>query len=144
MQNTLDDVVAFNRLLSSLEREEICCGTVTPAQCTVLQTLTQGSWDMGGLASHARVTKGAMTKLIDGLERRGWVCRTRDEADARRVLVSLTADGSKEARRLQCLTHQELGAILDAIPARERPQVMRSIRLLAEAARRILAREDRC
>lgn len=139
MRNTLNDVVAFNRLLSSLEREEICCGTVTPAQCIVLQALTQGTWDMGSLAGHARVTKGAMTKLVDGLQKRGWVYRTKDEADARRVLVALTTDGREEARRLQCLTQQELGAILDAIPENERPRVMRSIRLLAEAAKQVLA-----
>jgi len=144
MKQPVEDLLAFNRLLAALEREEICCGTVSPAQCFVLQTLTEGAWDVSGLAGQARVTKGAMTRLVDGLAKRGWVRRTRDAGDARRVLISLTAAGKEEARRLRCLTQQELGAILDAIPAGERPQVLRSIRLLAEAARQVQRRADCC
>lgn len=42
MSSVVDDVVAFFRLFASFEREEICCGTVTRAQCVLLQTLSSG------------------------------------------------------------------------------------------------------
>ena len=93
MSSLVEDIIAFCRMFSSFEREEICCGTVSPAQCVLLQTLTEGEWDVSTLASHARVTKGAMTRLVDGLEKRGWVTREKAEDDGRRVLVSLTPDG---------------------------------------------------
>ena len=56
MSSVVEDVIAFCRLFSSFEREEICCGTVTPAQCVLLQTLMDGEWDLIGLAAQARVT----------------------------------------------------------------------------------------
>ena len=71
MTTLVDDVIAFCRMFSSFEREEICCGTVSPAQCVLLQTLLDGEWDVSGLAAYTRVTKGAMTRLVDGLEARG-------------------------------------------------------------------------
>ena len=91
MSSLVDDVIAFCRMFSSFERQEICCGTVSPAQCALLQTLVDGEWDISKLAAEARVTKGAMTRLVDGLEARGWVARGKTETDGRRVLISLTA-----------------------------------------------------
>jgi DNA-binding MarR family transcriptional regulator len=144
MRSVAEDVITFYRMFSSLEREEICCGTVSPAQCVLLQTLAKEEWDVSSLAGHTRVTKGAMTKLVDGLEKRGWVKRKRDEKDARRVLISLTAGGKKEAKRLRCLTDQGIAKILDAIPESERPEVIHSIHLLAEAAERTRNQLDCC
>jgi DNA-binding MarR family transcriptional regulator len=44
--------------------------------------------------------KGAMTRLVDTLEERGWVTRVRDADDRRVINLALTKDG--EARTLQC------------------------------------------
>jgi DNA-binding MarR family transcriptional regulator len=144
MSSVVDDVIAFCRMFSSFEREEICCGTVTPAQCVLLQTLTDGEWDVSSLASQTRVTKGAMTRLVDGLESRGWVVRQKAEDDARRVLISLTADGKKEAKRLGELTERSIAALFERIPSAERAQVIRSIHLLREAAEKTRAQIDCC
>ncbi|UCF45794.1 MAG: MarR family transcriptional regulator [Myxococcales bacterium] len=144
MSSVVEDVIAFCRMFSSFEREEICCGTVSPAQCLLLQTLMEGEWDVSTLAAQARVTKGAMTRLIDGLEKRGWVAREKGEDDGRRVLVSLTPDGNKEAKRLTRLTEKSIAAILDGIPQNERPQVIRSIHLLRTAAEQSRNQLDCC
>ena len=131
-------------MFASFEREEICCGTVTQAQCVTLQTLTEGEWDVSGLASHARVTKGAMTRLVDGLESRGWVRRQKADDDARRVIVSLTPEGVEEAARLARLTELSIDKLLSEIPDDERATVMRSIHLLREAAERTRDQLDCC
>lgn len=144
MSSVVEDVLAFCRMFSSFEREQICCGTVSTAQCVVIQTLTQGKWDVSGLAAHTRVTKGAMTRLVDGLEKRGWVTRQKGEDDGRRVLISLTADGEKEAERLGRLTQKSIATILERIPPDERDQVIRSIRLLREAAEQTRSQLDCC
>jgi DNA-binding MarR family transcriptional regulator len=144
MSSLVEDVIAFCRMFSSFEREEICCGTVSPAQCVLLQTLTEGEWDISGLASHARVTKGAMTRLVDGLENRSLVARQRAEDDARRVLISLTPNGKKEAKRLHRLTERSIATIFERIPAAERDQVIRSIHLLREAAEQTRNQLDCC
>jgi len=144
MTPVVEDVIAFYRMFASFEREEICCGSVTPAQCVVLQTLTEGEWDVSSLASHSRVTKGAMTRLVDGLEARDWVRRERTDDDARRVLVTLTPKGRREARRLAKLTERSVGAVLEEIPERERSEVVRSIRLLRIAAEHTRSQLDCC
>ena len=144
MSSVVEDVIAFCRMFSSFEREEICCGTVSPAQCVLLQTLTEGTRDVSSLASEARVTKGAMTRLVDGLETRGWVARERAEDDGRRVLVALTADGKKEAKRLHRLTERSISTILEGIPKADRNQVVRSIQLLRKAAEQTRSQLDCC
>lgn len=144
MSTVVDDVIAFYRMFSSLEREEICCGTVTSAQCAVLQTLTEGEWDVSSLASQARVTKGAMTRLVDGMESRGWVTRKKAENDARRVLISLTGAGRKEARRLVGLTERSIATVFEEIPNEEHEAVKHCIHLLRRAVEQTRARLDCC
>ena len=144
MSSVVDDVIAFCRMFSSFEREEICCGTVSPAQCVLLQTLTNGEWDVSSLASQSRVTKGAMTRLVDGLEKREWVVREKGEDDGRRVLVSLTTDGKKEAKRLHRLTEKSIATILERIPKGERAQVVRSIGVLRQATEEARTQLDCC
>jgi len=144
MRSVVEDVIAFCRMFSSFEREEICCGTVSPAQCVLLQTLMDGEWDVSGLAAEARVTKGAMTRLVDGLEGRGWVARERAEDDGRRVLVSLTGAGKKEAKRLYRLTEKSIATLLERIPPAERAQAVRSIHLLRKAAEETRTQLDCC
>ena len=144
MSSVVDDVIAFCRMFSSFEREEICCGTVSTAQCVLLQTLIEGEWDVSALASHTRVTKGAMTRLIDGLEDRDWVARERAEDDARRVLISLTAAGKKEAQRLHNLTEKSITTILNRIPKADRPQVIKSLNLLRTATEQTRTHLDCC
>jgi len=134
MKEVMDDIIAFCRMFALFEREEVCCGTVTPSQCVLLQTLLSGRWDVSSLAVHNQVTKGAMTRLVDGLEKRGWVRRTQSEEDGRRFIVSLTANGKREASRLRSLTEQSVGAILDRIPEDDREQVMASLHTLRKAA----------
>ena len=144
MSSVVEDIIAFHRMFASFEREEICCGTVSSAQCVLLQTLTEGEWDVSSLASQARVSKSAMTRLIDGLETRDWVDREKAEDDGRRVLVKLTPEGRKEAKRLRGLTERSISTILETIPMSERPQVIRSIHLLRDAAEQTRARLDCC
>ncbi|MBT8450863.1 MAG: MarR family winged helix-turn-helix transcriptional regulator [Deltaproteobacteria bacterium] len=144
MSSVVEDVIAFCRLFSSFEREEICCGTVSPAQCVLLQTLMDGEWDLSGLAAQARVTKGAMTRLVDGLEARALVTRERAEDDGRRVLVSLTGEGRKEAKRLRRLTEDSITTVLDRIPPADRAQAIRTIHLLREAAEQTRSQLDCC
>ena len=144
MSSVVEDVIAFCRMFSSFEREEICCGTVSAAQCVLLQTLMEGEWDVSALASHTRVTKGAMTRLVDGLENRGWVTRERAEDDARRVLVSLTAAGKKEAQRLRSLTEKSIATILNRIPKSDRAQVIKILTLLRTAAEQTRTHLDCC
>ncbi len=144
MSTVVDDVVAFCRMFAMLEREQVCCGTVTVAQCVVLQTLLEGTWDASTLASHARVTKGAMTRLLDGLESRGFIDRRQDADDGRRWLVELTAAGTEEARRLAGMTEHAVAMIMSRLPKDKRRPAVEMISQLRKAAEEVRDQIDCC
>jgi DNA-binding MarR family transcriptional regulator len=51
-----------------------------------------GRMTAGQLATSARLTSGAITAVVDRLEATGLVCRVRDAADRRRVLIEVVPD----------------------------------------------------
>ena len=51
----------------------------------------------GELARRLGITSGAVTGVIDRLERGGWVHRLADPSDRRRVIVELVPPSEKEA-----------------------------------------------
>jgi DNA-binding MarR family transcriptional regulator len=144
MRTLAADVVAFYRMFAMLERDQVCCGTVTVAQCAVLQTLLEGTWDASTLASHARVTKGAMTRLLDGLELRGFVDRHQDPDDGRRWLIELTATGTKEAKRLAGMTENAVALIMSRMPKDMRKPALAMIAELRKAAEEVRDQIDCC
>lgn len=144
MSTLVDDVVAFCRMFAMVERDQVCCGTVTVAQCVVLQTLLEGTWDASTLASHARVTKGAMTRLLDGLESRGFVERHQDPDDGRRWLIELTATGTKEAKRLAGMTENAVALIMSRMPKDMHKPALAMIAELRKAAEEVRDQIDCC
>jgi DNA-binding MarR family transcriptional regulator len=137
MSDLAASMVSFCRLFASYERDAVCCGTVTVPQCVVLQTLREGEWDVSTLAASNHVTNGAMTRLIDGLEKRGFVERTRSDEDRRRVEVRLTRAGRSEADRLASLTEQAVQRLIDRVPAAKKKHVVESLELLRQAAEQL-------
>jgi len=68
----------------------------------------------GQLAARLKLTTGAITGVLDRLERAGHARRTHDQDDRRRVMVQPTA----EARRYGSVVFGELGRDLDTLLAR--------------------------
>jgi DNA-binding MarR family transcriptional regulator len=56
-----------------------------------------GQMTAGQLAAESGLSTGAVTTLLDRLERAGYVRRVRDTVDRRRVLVELTDEARKRA-----------------------------------------------
>jgi DNA-binding MarR family transcriptional regulator len=79
------------------------------------------------------VAQSSMTRLVDGLEKRGWVERVRAGQDRRRVEVELSPAGRKEAARLSGLTEEIMATIRERIPEGKRDQVLESLTLLRDA-----------
>ena len=86
-----------------------------------------------------------MTRLVDGLERNEWTERTRDGDDRRRVLVTLTNAGRKEAERLYAETDAVVATLFEHIPHKKRRQVVESMQLLSVAMNSVSdVIRDRC
>lgn len=71
---------------------------LTATQWTTLVSLYFGHADTCvGLARKLGHDKGAMTRLIDQMEHKGWVSRQRDDDDRRLIRLSLTPSGERTA-----------------------------------------------
>lgn len=128
-----DQLIAMIRHLTLLERDVICCGTVSVQQCYILQVLDEAPRSNSELAEISGSSPSAMTRLIDGLIRSGWVERTPDSEDRRRTLIKVTKSGSAEAKRLRKLTEEAVRSIFSGIPKNKHKQVIQSIDLIHTA-----------
>ncbi|MGY2093463.1 MarR family transcriptional regulator [Nocardia gipuzkoensis] len=65
---------------------------VNPTDLQCIQLLQRGPLTAGELARRTGLTTAAVTTVVDRLERSGFVTRTRDTADRRRVVVELQVE----------------------------------------------------
>ena len=133
MKELVDELVGICRVFGIFERQAVCCGTVSVPQCIALQALLDEEHDVSRLAEHLGVSTSAMTRLVDGLEKRGWVERVRGPEDRRRVVLALSASGRREAERLRGATEKSVAAVLGRIPREKQAQVAESLRLIRAA-----------
>jgi DNA-binding MarR family transcriptional regulator len=65
---------------------------LTPTELAVLAIVRSSPRVAGQLAVATQLTTGAITRVLDGLERRGYVTRLPDPGDRRRVVVTAVAE----------------------------------------------------
>jgi DNA-binding MarR family transcriptional regulator len=116
LQAELSNEVRGNQRATDVVDELVCqlLGVNrTDARC--LDILDQdGSMSAGDLAAASRLTTGAITAVIDRLERAGYARRVPDPSDRRRVLVELTPKAYASAMELMVEPYKELYAPLAA------------------------------
>ena len=72
----------------------------TDLQCLNLLMLEDGPVTTGRVAELTGLTTGSATRLVDRLERAGYVVRVRAEGDRRRVLVAMVPERVTEFERV--------------------------------------------
>jgi len=82
------------------------------------------------IAQQMRITRSRVTKITEGLERRGLLLRTKDPEDSRYTLLSLSADGQKTLKSLEDFNHAMNKAILATLDQAQRTTVISSLSLL--------------
>lgn len=86
-----------------------------------------GASPMNVVATRLGVTLATLTSSVGKLVTKGFVARTRSEADRRQVLVSLTKDGRK-AYRVHEMFHREMvDAALDGLTPEEEDAFARGL-----------------
>ena len=120
-------------LLRRLRVEDEALGISAPRLSALSVLVFAGPMRIGELARLEQVEPPTMTRLVDGLERDGYVTRSPDPDDARAVAVRAT-DTGREAllegrrRRVEAFT-----ALLAALPQRELAQLARGVAALERA-----------
>lgn len=135
-------------------------GTLHNRAAADLVGMNQTDWDCldvldwtgpisaGELAKRVGLTSGAITGVLDRLERSGLARRVSDPGDRRRVIVELTADpDSRPSDERQAALHRSFGqlaaemfAISDEFDARQLETIVRWLRAGNEAVERSTAR----
>jgi DNA-binding MarR family transcriptional regulator len=112
-------------LLRRLRAEDKAIGLTGPRASALSVIVFRGPIAMGALAEAEQVRAPTITRLVDGLERRGLVRRVNDPADGRVQLVEATAAGKR---------------LLQKGRARRVARLMEGVAQLAVDDRRVLAR----
>lgn len=91
---------AYQRATQSLDDEVGRRLGVGPADLRCLDWLVDEPRSASELARRTGLTPAATTSMIDRLERKGFVRRTADPADRRRVVVEMTEEGHRRTWEL--------------------------------------------
>ncbi len=90
------------------------------------------------LAKHMGVTPSTMSISIERLVRQGYVKRTRDREDARRVGLTLSPAGARVREANSVLSEARVASMLDRMSRRERDRALDGLALLARAAEQFM------
>lgn len=122
------------RAVARLEREQVCCGTVTLQQYETLRLLHEtGAISTGEIAARLSIDLSTASRNLAVLERDGYIARQRSEHDGRLVEVSLSRAGVRCVETLCCDSDAVFRTALERIPSADRAKVVAAIRTLADA-----------
>jgi MarR family transcriptional regulator, lower aerobic nicotinate degradation pathway regulator len=104
-----------------------------PYHHAVLLVLEESSRDtQGAIADALGYDRGQLVGLLDELEERELVERSRDPKDRRRHIVRLTSDGKRAVKRLRALARQVEDEFLAPLTEEERASLHALLLRLAE------------
>ncbi len=110
-------------------------GELTLSQYQVLDPLdcADGPLPVSEVAEGAGVSPPTATRMLDALERDGFVERRRVDGDRRVVHVSLTGAGREAVRAKRASSARKRRAVLESLSPGERKQAARVLTALADA-----------
>jgi DNA-binding MarR family transcriptional regulator len=86
-----------------------------------------------GIAQKMNVVKSRVTKIVDGLVRRGLVQRVKDPEDSRVTLLSLTGDGQKKLREINMFLKDVHREVLIRMAQDQRHNILSNLEVLKTA-----------
>jgi len=128
----LSDLV---RALGLHRHDRTPCGQpFSPSEAMTLLLLDDsGQLPQRDLAASLDLEKSTVSRLVDGLARRGLLQRSPHPEGGRSHLVALTDVGQRQVATLRVARRQRLERLLEAIPAEDRAAVVKLIHQLSAA-----------
>ncbi len=127
-------IIEVTPRLSRLMRKDLrihSAGLFTEPQFRVMARLyREGGQCLSGLAESQGVSLPTMSKLIQGIESRDLVARTRDTEDRRRVLLVLTETGRAEYEGILRHTEAHIVHWIKSMEMEQCKEVIRAFNLL--------------
>jgi DNA-binding MarR family transcriptional regulator len=122
-------------LLRRLRTEDDALGISPPRLSALSVVVYAGPIGIGSLAAAEGVAAPTMTRLVDGLERDGFVRRRRDLDDARGVLVEATSTGRRVLTKGREQRVRTLAEGLTALSPDELAEIGRGAELIERVTR---------
>ncbi|HPW78640.1 MAG: HTH-type transcriptional regulator MhqR [Bacteroidetes bacterium ADurb.Bin037] len=115
---------------------------LTPEQYLLIDLL----WDEGPLtqqqiANQMQKDKNSITRLIDGLEKKGYVIRETDTEDRRKNLVMVTEMGQAKKQEITRIAIDAADNILGGIPTEELNTVVEVLNKLNKNMKKLLQKK---
>lgn len=132
LQEALTDLV---RAYQFRDRDAICCYDVSLVQSQALERLARrGALTLTDFAAALFLEKSSASRLVDALERKGYVKRRADEGDGRFIRIVLTKSGRALARKLEDDLVRERSEMLSDLSDKDRKRVLETMQELARIA----------
>ena len=140
VEEVLDELTAHSPADIVHAMRRLPTGPLSLVHLNVLVLLSDGSHlPMRALAEELDVSQASATGIVDRMERRGLVERTRDDADRRVVRVALTDAGHRLVATLSAQRRGRLAQLLGDLTDDELEGLLRGTRALASARARLAA-----
>jgi DNA-binding MarR family transcriptional regulator len=120
-QRILDSIRRLVRLLRVSDRQAQADLGISGAQLFVLTELGKTpALSLGDLAGRTRTDQSSVSVVVTRLVQSGLITRDRDERDARRLVLHLTAAGRAVLHKAPAAAQERLLAVFDRLPPAER------------------------
>ena len=125
---------AMNSMNANLARHVAEDGDITMSQFGVLEALLHlGSMSQGDIGQKLLLSGSNVTTVIDNLEKRGFVKRTRRTGDRRVVDVQLTDSGRKLITKLFPAHARRITTLFSALTSKEQDRLGELCRTLGKS-----------
>lgn len=123
------------RIYQFRDRGHICCYDVSVTQCFALETLVkQGPLRLQALAEEMYLDKSTASRVVNALERKGYVVRIKDAQDRRAIRIQSTESGRELYRAIRSDLIAEERAMIENLAPEVRLASLTLLRQLARAA----------
>ena len=136
------DAVDLHRALTELvrvyqfrDRDRICCYDISVTQCYALEAVVlDGPMTLNELASRLYLDKSTASRVVDALEKKGYVQRHESPEDRRALHLVATEDGRELHGRIESDILAQERSLLSGFAPEVRQSMSRLILQLARAA----------
>ena len=122
----------LSRFTNRLQRTQLSCGPVTVQQCHTLEALTEGPMQMNKLADEVALHQSTLTRVVEKLEEKALVTRSRPVDNQRTVEVALTKGGETLYAQIENASTRMIGNMLSLVAAGERAGAVRGLEVLCD------------
>ena len=124
------------RVYQFRDRDRVGYHGLTITQSYVMEiVIRRGRLTLNELAAAMNLDKSTLSRVVDGLEKKGAVKRTTNPADGRSTLIAATPSGKQRRQRIEADIIAENAKILSGFKPAVRRQLVVLTRALTQAAR---------